>query len=188
MYSPTYERERRADNPKTMFDFAKIFSNLRRSSESLFNLLVGAHRSSTVRRSRVNTPFLWRSRAVLDLSGEDIRHQLGELVCVAGALEALRSGWYFSNSWLSALTLRASPLMEIRAVDAINMAARFALERPDILIVIGALKRRLAQKALSVPIGFAFFRHLECLHASRQAYRNEMGTARPSGQAPENSD
>jgi hypothetical protein len=43
-------------------------------------------------RRRIDTAFFGREFAVLNLASQDIDHELGELVCVAGALLAFRSG------------------------------------------------------------------------------------------------
>jgi hypothetical protein len=46
-------------------------------------------KAAALDRSRINASFLWRRLPVLDLTGQDIDHELGELVCIAGSFWAL---------------------------------------------------------------------------------------------------
>jgi hypothetical protein len=49
-----------------------------------------------------STPRFRREFAILDLAGQDIDHEFGELVCVAGALLAFRFGWHFPHLHIDA--------------------------------------------------------------------------------------
>jgi hypothetical protein len=54
----------------------------------------------------------------------------------------------------AAVTLRTSAMVVIRAIGPIDVATviLLALKRPDVLKMVGALERRLSQKALVVAV------------------------------------
>ena len=66
---------------------------------------------------RINATLFGRALAVLDLAGQDMDHELGELVCVARAFLAFRSGRHISTSPQFSQRAKADPFVRLHRID-----------------------------------------------------------------------
>ena len=64
------------------------------------------------------------------------------------------------EAWHALIALGASPSVKVAAVGAVNVAAPglFTLQRPNILSVVVAFERRLAEEPLAVAVQVTFLR------------------------------